>query len=84
LYEKTLARAVPSHDETERRAALADDLNVVEERLDFVFAADGYLWKPNARHQAAFQRVQDGLRNAFGDFDGVHLGYVCFVCGGQR
>ena len=71
LQQKALAAAVFPHDEAEGRAALGDDVYVVQQRADLGLPPDGDVGKPHPRHHAALERVDDRGGDPFRNF---HIG----------
>ena len=75
LDEKALARAVSAHDEAEGRAAIGNDVHIVQQGLDLAFAAHGDIGQADTRHDAALQGVEHRLGNALG-----HSSVFVHVC----
>ena len=72
LQQEALARAVSAHEKTERGAAVGNEGKVGEQRPNLGLAAHRDIGQTDARHHAAFERVQDDGRDP--------LGYARCVC----
>ena len=67
LQEEALARAIPAYEEAEAGSAVCHEVEVMQERLDLPFAPHRDVGQTDARHDAAFERVDDDRCYALGD-----------------
>jgi len=57
--EERFARAILADNEPHGRAAVGDTVDVFDHRLDLALAAHLDVLKPNARHDASPERIED-------------------------
>ncbi len=79
LQQEALARAVAAYDEPARRAALADDIDIVEQRLDLALPPHGNIGQPNPRHHPTLQRVEYRLGNPLRCFSVLFVHISCSI-----
>ena len=66
LEQEALARAIATHEEAEAGTPVRDEVEVVQEGGNLRLTADGDVGQPDARHDAALERVDDDGRDALG------------------
>lgn len=66
LQQERLATAVFAHDEAERCAAVAHNVNIVKQSLYLTAPSYGNVRQTNAWHYATFKRIDNRLSDASG------------------
>ena len=57
LEQKALAGTIPAHNKAERSAAFCNDVHIVQQRFDLVFASHSDIGQANPRHHTTLERV---------------------------